>query len=309
MKKQPRICAVACLVLSVGNSVTWAFGTGASPSCLRGRFGSSVSRASARDEEEGTAVGTGEGESVDDGARSDHAADLKRELYVLAASYDRGFGATPKARAEADDVIQKLAAINPTQNAARGIDGDAAADDGDVPLRGIWRMVWTSAFDVVSLGASPFAAPSAIYQDITNPPMAINIIDFIPRAQTLFPSSVSPPSLLRAEVTTRASSRIGAPERVGLTFEGVKLKPIELLGRRVENLPPLSVDLTWPRKTVEKLADFVPGLDSLAIGEGENNVDAPGYFDVEYLDGELLVIRQQVPGGAFALVKVDSCEP
>jgi hypothetical protein len=26
-----------------------------------------------------------------------------------------------------------------------------------VPLKAIWRMIWTSAFDVVSLGASPFA--------------------------------------------------------------------------------------------------------------------------------------------------------
>ena len=81
------------------------------------------------------------------------AADLKRQLYQLAASYDRGFGATPKARSQADDILSQLADLNPTPFAANGIDGDG----GEVPLKAIWRMVWTSAFDVVSLGASPFA--------------------------------------------------------------------------------------------------------------------------------------------------------
>lgn len=248
-------------------------------------------------------------ESTNDGTvRSERATELKRKLYQLAASYDRGFGATPKAREEADDIIQQLALINPTENSARGIDGDTYGEE--VPLKAIWRMVWTSAFDVVSLGASPFAAPSAIYQDISNPPIATNIIDFIPRAQTLFPSAFSPPSLLRAEVKTRASSRNGMSNRVGLIFEELKLQPIELLGQKVDNLPPLSVDFTWPRNLIDQLAGFVPGLDNLGFGDGENvNSDTPGFFDVDYLDDELLVIRQNAPGGVFALVKVDSCDP
>ena len=151
-------------------------------------------------------------------------------------------------------------------------------------------------------------APSAIYQDITNPPIATNIIDFIPRAQTFF-GTATPSSLLRAEVTTRASSRNGMPNRVGLIFEAVKLQPIELLGQKVDNLPPLNVDLTWPRNIIEQLASFVPGLESLGFGDGANDADALGYFDVDYLDDELLIIRQNAPGGVFVLVKVDSCDP
>lgn len=234
------------------------------------------------------------------------SSDLKRRLYQLAASYDRGFAATPKARTEANDIIDQLAAVNPTENAARGIDGNDFSDD--VPLRAIWRMIWTSAFDVVSLGASPIAAPSAIYQVITDPPIATNIIDFIPRVQTFFPSSSVPASLLRAEVTTRASSRRGSTNRVGLFFEGVKLQPIELLGQKVDNLPPLSVDLTWQQGLIDQVASFVPGLENFS-SEGKDDVDAPGYFDVEYLDDELLIIRQQAPGGRFALVKVDNYDP
>ena len=87
-------------------------------------------------------------------------------------------------------------------------------------------------------------APSAIYQDIQNPPVAINIIDFIPRAQSLLPPLILPPLLLHTRVSTRASSRSGKSNRVGLLFEGLALQPIELLGRRVDGLPPLSVDFT-----------------------------------------------------------------
>eukprot|EP00804_Cyclotella_cryptica_P013883 CCRYP_002420-RA/>CCRYP_002420-RA protein AED:0.03 eAED:0.03 QI:101/1/1/1/1/1/2/149/327 len=233
---------------------------------------------------------------------------LKSQLYQLAASYDRGFSATPRARQEANNIIQKLASINPTNDASRGIDG-GVDDRTDVPLRAIWRMIWTTALDVVSLGASPLAAPSAIYQVITDPPIAKNIIDFIPRAQSFFPSTIAPPSLLRAEVTTRASSRKGNTNRVGLVFEGVKLQPIELLGNKVDNLPPLSIDLTWPQNTFDQIAPYIPGIGSIAASNSKDDTDRPGYFDVEYLDDELLVIRQQAPGGVFALIKVDNFDP
>lgn len=151
-------------------------------------------------------------------------------------------------------------------------------------------------------------APSAIYQVITDPPIAINVIDFIPRVQTFFPSSITPPSLLRAEVTTRASSRKGNTSRVGLVFEGVKLQPIELLGQKVDNLPPITIDLTWQQRLFDQIAPFVPVLGRKESSMGDDT-DKPGYFDVEYLDDELLVIRQQAPGGVFALVKVDNYDP
>ena len=86
----------------------------------------------------------------------EEAARLKRELYQLAASYDRGFSATSRARTEANEIIEKLSVLNPTKEASKGIDGNDYSKD-DVPLKAVWRMIWTSALDVVSLGASPFA--------------------------------------------------------------------------------------------------------------------------------------------------------
>jgi hypothetical protein len=236
--------------------------------------------------------------------------ELKRQLLSLAASYDRGFSSTPTVRQSVEDIIHQLAMMNPNKDkASQGMNGSNDNDDtnGDVPLKGIWRLIWTTAYDVVSLGASPIVAPSAIYQDIRYPPTIINIIDFIPRIL------LGPTSLLRAKVTTRASIR--DVNRVGLIFEGVVLQPMELLGQKVDILLPpiLTLDFTLPQTIIRQLINLVPGLntddDSSSKEKDTNNDESPGYFDVEYVDEELLIIRQQVPGGVFALVKVDSCDP
>lgn len=152
-------------------------------------------------------------------------------------------------------------------------------------------MIWTTAQDVLVLAASPVATVGAIYQ-VFEPPIVTNIIDFIPRAQALLPPSLAMKSLVRAKVTTRASFRTNYPNRVGLVFEKVALQPIELLGQPVAStLPPLGFDL--------------PKLDIA----GMNGDDGPGYFDVTYLDDEMLVIRQNAPGGLFVLTKVPDNDP
>jgi len=224
--------------------------------------------------------------------------ELKLKLLQLCASYDRGFGASPSAREQVDDIIEQLKVMNPTPvDAARGIEGGYSAtyddndDEGSIPLKGIWRMVWTTALDVLNLAASPIASPAAIYQ-VIEPPIATNIIDFIPRAQSLLPTSF-PSSLLRAEVLTRTSKR---PEsnRVGLDFEAVKLAPVEFLGMDVSSLPPFGIN--FPKINLQDL----PGVDP---------ANAPGFFDVVYLDDDMLIIKQNEPGGYFVSIKVPSCDP
>ncbi|CAJ1967228.1 unnamed protein product [Cylindrotheca closterium] len=219
---------------------------------------------------------------------------LKQDLLQLCASYDRGYGASPSARRRVDDLVSRLKALNPTpKDAARGIDGGSTTE---VPLKGNWRMVWTTALDVLNLGANPIAAPGAIYQKI-DPPLATNIIDFIPRIQTLIPSNLLPSSLLRAEVQTRTSSRANSSNRVGLVFESVKLEPVEVLGfAKPDFLPPLSIQ--FPQLDLSDLN--LPGVDP------ENS---PGFFDVVYLDEKMLIIQQNEPGGYFVSVKVPNCDP
>jgi hypothetical protein len=205
---------------------------------------------------------------------------LKSELYQLGASYNRGFSSSSTARSKADALIQSLEAINPETSASRGI----TASDYSSPLIGNWRMIWTTAVDVLVLGLSPVFSTGPIYQ-VFDPPLVTNVIDFVPRWQSL---PFLPTSLLRARVTTRASDR--GPNRIGLDFTAVQLQPVQAFGITVDGLlPPVGVDL--PK---------LPGADS---------ANSPGYFDVTYLDSELLIIRQNAPGGLFALGKVDSIEP
>jgi hypothetical protein len=212
---------------------------------------------------------------------------LKRELFQLGASYDRGYGASSSAREKALSVIERLEQYNTEMNASRGIEGGSLEDiDMNIssPLAGKWRMVWTTARDVLILEASPLFKTGSIYQ-VFDPPVVTNVIDFLPRIQSLLPL---PSSVVRATVQTRANLRQGKPNRVGLVFESVQVAPMQIFGMAIDVFPPLGFDL--PK---------LPGTDE---------ADGPGFFDVTYLDDELLVIRQNAPGGIFALVKVDSIE-
>lgn len=236
--------------------------------------------------------------SIEDEYESERTA-LKKELLKLSASYDRGYGATPSSRSSADTIIDSLKLLNPTAQASTGIDGDDA--DENTPLRGIWRMVWTTAQDVLVLNASPFSTVGAIYQVITDPPVITNVIDLIPRSQALLPINIAP-SLLRLEVTTRAKSR-SDPNRIGLTFEKVQAQPMQILGfdNLDDFLPPFQINFP----TLSNIPEIVQSTLNIDM----NSDNSPGFFDVVYLDDELLIISQNEPGGLFVLVKSDSFDP
>jgi PAP_fibrillin len=224
---------------------------------------------------------------------SDENEALKRELLKLAASFDRGFGASRSAREKADALIQGLERGNTAfSTAAATILSNSRTSP---TLAGNWRMIWTTALDVLSLQASPLFMAGAIYQVFdADTRIVTNIIDFIPRAQSLLPVGIIPNSLIRAKVQTKACQPAGTlvneyPSRVGLIFESVSVKPIQLFGMDSSMLPPLQLDL--PK---------LPGTGSTE--------ESPGYFDVTYLDNELLIIRQNAPGGIFVLIRVDSID-
>jgi hypothetical protein len=232
--------------------------------------------------------------------------ELKQEILQLGASYDRGFGASPRVRNKVNKVIADLEFLNQEMNASRFISGPemvmnitqtnttsgnsttmavSKSKKETSPLTGNWRLIWTTASDVLILGANPFVTVGAIYQ-LFDPPIVTNVIDLLPRIQNLFPPSMVQGSLLRATVQTRASKR-SDPMRIGLDFESVKLSPVELLGQDVGSLPPLGFNL--------------PKLMEMP--------DDVGFFDVTFLDDEMLIIRQNQPGGLFVLAKVEDTDP
>ena len=252
-------------------------------------------------------VETNDYENDDD--KDSERSKLKRELFKLSASYDRGYGSTETSRFAVNNIIDRLKALNPTEEASRGIDGNNMEDNIDTPIIGIWQMVWTTAQDVLLLNASPLSTVGAIYQVITDPPIITNVIDLIPRSQAILPPNFAS-SLLRLEVTTRAKLRTSDPNRIGLNFEKVKATPKQFLGfNDVDTFfPPLKFNLPSLSVLLSSIPEEVKS--SLGIdGNADGSENYPGYFDVIYLDDELLIIQQNAPGGLFVLVKSDSYDP
>jgi len=218
-------------------------------------------------------------------------AKLKSDILALAAAYDRGYGATQGVKQKVDNLIDNLSGYQDIEDVATGFQpsGEYIVDNtlSPPPLKGCWQMVWTTAYDVLSI-ATPLATVSAIYQDI-DPSLnsAINIIDLIPRTQAFLPPQLPTP-VTRLKVQTKATRR--GPKRVGLVFESVEIQPFKNIIK--DDLPiPIKFDL--PTRYLEQYL---------------SNFDSPGYFDVTYLDTDMLIIKQNAPGGCFVLIKVESTD-
>ncbi len=224
-------------------------------------------------------------------------AALKSKLFAACAAADRGFAASPADRAEIEALLDELSPLSPIEEPTRGI-ADGAAD---APLRKCWRLVYTSASDVSTLAANPLASLGGIYQDARELPVVVNVIDSFPRLLANLPPDTASKlaTTTRLRVQTRARPR--SATRVGLSFERVGAEQLAVLGQAVPDwLPRPAVDLPQLGLDVQRRI--------FNVGDDEDPRDAasnPAFFDVMYLDGELLVIKQGSPGGMFAAVAVD----
>ena len=250
-------------------------------------------------------------------------AALKSKLFAACAAADRGFAASPADRAEIEALLDELSPLSPIEEPTRGLAEGAA----DAPLRKCWRLVYTSASDVSTLAANPLASLGGIYQDARELPVVTNVIDSFPRCVPASPTrsldvaddspireSISRRRLLanlppdaasklatttRLRVQTRARPR--SATRVGLSFERVGAEQLAILGQEVPDwLPRPAVDLPQLGLDVQRRI--------FSVGDEEDPRDAasnPAFFDVMYLDDELLIIKQGSPGGMFAAVAVD----
>lgn len=216
---------------------------------------------------------------------------LKAQLYARCATSSRGFGATRSDREGIQSIIDNIIATGagvkePTQGLMRSaLYPGTLAPDG--PLLGTWQLLYTTASDVLSLEGNPLIQVQSIYQIFRANGFITNIIDLGPRTASIIRNPLGD-SVLRQMVGTRGAAR--SPTRVGLSFESITSKPVSLLGQDVSNLPPLSFDLP-------KLGDI------FNIGADSTTLDGASYFDILYLDNDLLVVTQSQPGGMFVLTK------
>lgn len=163
-------------------------------------------------------------------------------------------------------------------------------DDNDPKkqlLFGAWKMVYTSALDVLSLAASPITLINGIYQIIERDGTSCNVIDLSPRIQTLLPPSiVGDGSLLRLKVITKSFTK--SNDRVGLAFKAFEVVPKTFFSQKIQ-LP-------------FKLGGSLP--QSLLFPDKEDSTStSPGYFDIVFLDEDTLIIKQNVVDGYFINIK------
>jgi hypothetical protein len=225
-------------------------------------------------------------------------AALKSKLFAACAAADRGFAASPVDREGIEALLYELEPLSPTEEATKGISDGAA----DAPLRKCWRLVYTSASDVSTLAANPISSLGGIYQDARELPVITNVIDQFPRLLANLPPDAASrfATTTRLRVQTRARPR--SASRVGLSFERVGAEQLSLFGQEVPDwLPRPAVDL--PQLGL----DLQRRLFRMSEEEGDprDSDKNPAFFDVMYLDEELLVIKQGSPGGMFAAVAVD----
>jgi hypothetical protein len=232
-------------------------------------------------------------------------ADLKGQLLRTCAACNRGFGASAMDRSNVDSILARLSELNPCAEPTAGVTGCPSGvewvgrgfenrDDyasgftigAQGPLDGVWRLIYTNASDVLSLDVNPIAGVGPISQEITLPDSVVNVIDLYPRAASLLPLGALR-TTTRLRVATRASAR--SATRIGLTFERVGIEARALLGLDLSKLlPALSIPL--PR---------IPGSNTA----GADSDTSPAFFEVGYLDQDMLLILQNQPGGAFVLVR------
>ncbi|KAJ8605851.1 hypothetical protein CTAYLR_000529 [Chrysophaeum taylorii] len=184
-------------------------------------------------------------------------ATVKRKVLGLCAGCDRGFGASGADRANVEDAIEELCGLRDPEPLEA--------------LRKRWRLVYTSAPDVSTLAGNPLVQLGGIYQDATEWPRIVNVIDASPRWLSLAPPALGSAVEIigRQKVITTATPK--TETRVALTFERVEVAPLRFFGAQVPDIFTLGVPLP----------------------------PASGEFDVRYLDDDFLVIQQQAPGGIF----------
>ena len=152
---------------------------------------------------------------------------------------------------------------------------------------GVWQMIYTNALDVLSLAASPATTINGIYQVIEKNGDSANIIDLSPRIEALLPPALrGEGSLLRLKVVTKSFSK--GPDRVGLNFKSFKVIPKSVLGMKISL--PFDIGGSLPQSLLFRDND-------------DGTSSSPGFFDIEYLDEDTLIIKQNAVAGYFISIR------
>lgn len=201
-------------------------------------------------------------ETVDAQAREVPPADLKCELYAAVASLNRGLSASSVTKASVNDLIEQLERQNPTE---------APVDTPDL-LVGEWRLLYTDALDILSLGLlAPVALVSEVYQNVALAPDDAdhdfdveNIVELEPAIAPVLNAFAG---RTMSKVAVKARGVRQSEQRVDISFVESALRQHSVVGMEI------------PAQ-----------LPSLRVPFGRRARPA-GYIDTTYLDEDIRVVR------------------
>lgn len=244
---------------------------------------------------------------------------LKRHLFAVCASCDRGFTAVPVDRLEVNRLVKQLQQLNPLANTTKNFAPRIYSQEEETPLEGTWKMIYTSAFDVCALASNPLTIVQGVYQVISRDGSAINVIDIAPRPQALLPPSlIGEGTTLRLKVHIRADAE--SDTRVGFSYHRIEAKPLKLFNFDADLVPSVSARL--PKFVMKNIVTelrkwrLFKTLDEHYEGGDEHLPHVPAevpksrhanHIDIVYLDGDTLIVKQDHGGQYF--ISVRSTEP
>lgn len=115
---------------------------------------------------------------------------LKSELFKLCSTCDRGFGSNMADRRRIEYIVDEL---NRNSNSKIYTEGIYPFNDNQIEkplLEGVWKLSYTTALDVLSLSANPITQLQGIYQVISSNGDSVNVIDFLPKFESILPVSI-----------------------------------------------------------------------------------------------------------------------
>jgi len=206
---------------------------------------------------------------------------LKRQLLAQCVGINRGFSAREEERAQVMDTVRALEAQQPWD--APICNG---SPEGKAPVGGTWRLAFTTALDVLSIGSNPFVEIGQIYQNIDPDCRAVmNIIEIQPRPLAAL-NGVVGSSMARLRVSAEALA--DGNERIRISFAKIGVEGVSFFGNSLEGLLP------------DFARAFTFGLP-LRLDGGDPSISA-GFFDTTFLDEDLR-ISVGSNGAIFVLVR------
>lgn len=194
--------------------------------------------------------------------------EIKRELLNCVNGSNRGLSATPLLVETALGLISQLEKRDRAwRSPSTQSDEGRKSSDSDI-LVGTWRLVFTNALDILSLGLIPFVTIGRIFQNVETGSSPgrytlYNEVELLPPFTSIATAFGVGASVSRVQVTAEGTAAGADSSRIDIRFVKSRIEGISLLGFDTSKLPKFEVPVN----------------------------SAVGYVDTTYIDDEMRIAR------------------